>query len=475
MATVAGPSIIGPSLHSDTSSTISTKKHRQKKERRDEMAEDSDASASSSTSRQEKKERKRREKEERRERRRSRSADTSMTSASETEGEGSQSLGQKLNNPLIPKTAKELARMKGKGPAESAFKMVHPEITLCIPPILMHDAHRAANEQLDSLLMRYVPQFGGVLMSYSDLKFMQKLGKIDGDGAFANVLVGVSGLIWAPKIGTRLEGKIKLSTPSHVSLLVHGIFNASITSAHLPSVQEMAHMPKETGFEWQEFPEEEEEEEDVAMQEPAEIKSEEQAEGEAIIETEKASKRESDAAEHEFSASGDKIGEKSTGCWIEKKTGKKLGGESGTVVFTVVGITIANHMISIHGSLLRKPFSIPAPTYVPNASFLSSQGQGNSDVTNQKQAESRRVRFGGHQTSEFAPYEDSDSDEDSDIEEPHFSSANVSQNNIIESTSGKGSKKKRSKVGPKREGETSESESEAEAGREKKKRRKSSK
>ncbi|PWN35715.1 uncharacterized protein FA14DRAFT_121274, partial [Meira miltonrushii] len=147
-----------------------------------------------------------------------------MTSASETEGEGS---------PSIPKTAKELAKTRGKGPAETAFKTVFPDITLCIPPVLMHDAGRAASEQLDSLLMRYVPQFEGVLMSHSNLNFKQKLGKIDGDGAFANVLVGVNGLVWAPKIGMRLEGKIKLSTPSHVSLLVHGIFNASITSAHL--------------------------------------------------------------------------------------------------------------------------------------------------------------------------------------------------------------------------------------------------
>lgn len=474
MATVAGPSMIGPSLQTDSSSKPA-KKHRQKKESRDEAAEDSDASVSSSISKQERKERKRREKEERRERRRSASVDTSMTSASETEGEGSQAGSQKSNeNTSIAKTAKELAKTRGKGPAESAFKTVFPEITLCIPPVLMHDARRAADEQLDSLLMRYVPQFGGVLMSHSKLNFMQKLGKIDGDGAFANVLVSVNGLVWAPKIGMRLEGKIKLSTPSHVSLLVHGIFNASITSAHLPSIQEIAHMPKETGFEWQEFPEEEYE--DVAMQEPTEVKSEEHADGEAVVETENALQSENGGADGETPTNGEEVGEKSTGCWIDKKTGQRLGGESGAVTFTVVGITIANHMISIHGSLLRKPFSIPAPTYVPNASLSSSQKQSNSSLANQKPTESRRVRFGDNQTSEFAPYEDSDSDDDSDIEEPHFSSANVSQNNVVASTSSeKSSKKKRSKVGPKREGETSGSESEGESGREKKKRRKSSK
>lgn len=471
MAAVAGPSMIGPSLQPEMSAK-STKKHHQKNEHRDQAAaEDSDASVSSSASKRERKERKRREKEERRERRRSASVDVSMTSASETEGEGSQA--GRNGHSSIPKTAKELAKMKGKGPAESAFKTIFPNITLCIPPVLMHDPHKAANEQLDSLLMRYVPQMGGVLMSHSELKFLEKLGKIDGDGAFANVFINVSGLVWAPKIGMRLEGKIKLSTPSHVSLLVHGIFNASITSAHLPSIQEMAHMPKETGFEWQEFPEEEYE--DVAMEEPTEIKSEDQTDGEVIDAAEKALQSENEAAADEVPVNEEAVGEKSTGCWIDKKTGERLGGESGTVTFTVVGITIANHMISIHGSLLRKPFSIPAPTYVPNASSIFSQKQNISSAANQKPTESRRVRFGDNQTSEFAPYEDSDSDDDSDIEEPHFDSANVSQNNVVVSTSEKSSKKKRSKVGPKREGETSGSESEGDSGREKKKRRKSSK
>ncbi|MCO5565878.1 hypothetical protein L7F22_019553 [Adiantum nelumboides] len=392
-----------------------------------------------------------------------------MTSASETEGEGSQAGGQKSNgNSSIPKSAKELAKMKGKGPAVSAFNVISPEIILCIPPVLMHDAQKAAEEQLDTLVMRYVPQFEGVLMSHSNLKFKQRLGKIDGDGAFANVLVGVSGRVWAPKIGMRLEGKIKLSTPSHVSLLVHGTFNASITSGHLPSIQEMAHMPRENGFEWQEFSEDEYE--DVAMEDPAEKSSEEPVDGENPVETE------SGEPNDELPTNGEEVGEKSTGCWIDKKTGERLGGKTGTVTFTVVGITIANHMISIHGSLLRKPFSIPAPTYVPNSSSLSSQKQNYSATSNQNSTESRRVRFGGHQTSEFAPYEDSDSDDDdSDVEESHFDSANVSQNIVVESSSEKSNKKKRSKVGPKLEGETSESEGEGDSGREKKKRRKSSK
>lgn len=40
------------------------------------------------------------------------------------------------------------------GAAESAFKYLYPTITIPIPPALIHDPHRAADELMDTLLMR---------------------------------------------------------------------------------------------------------------------------------------------------------------------------------------------------------------------------------------------------------------------------------------------------------------------------------
>lgn len=201
---------------------------------------------------------------------------------------------------------------KGKkmsGPKESAFRYLYPSIDISIPPALVHDPHRAADELMDTLLMRYVPQMSGVLLSHHNVTFLRQHAKIDSDGAYAIVPAGMTCLVWAPEIGMRLEGQIQLSTPSHVSLLVHGIFNASITSAHLPSTMDPSHSSKDTVYQWHEC---ENGESDVKM---------ENVEG--------------GSSNNDFMA--DDTGEKSTGYWVNKQTGEKLGGKDGKVVFTVVG------------------------------------------------------------------------------------------------------------------------------------------
>jgi RPA43 OB domain in RNA Pol I len=45
--------------------------------------------------------------------------------------------------------------------------------------------------------------------------------------------------------------------------------------------------------------------------------------------------------------------EEDMGCWIDRLTGEPIGGVEGKVEFTVVGLTVANSMLSVHGSLLE--------------------------------------------------------------------------------------------------------------------------
>jgi DNA-directed RNA polymerase I subunit RPA43 len=108
----------------------------------------------------------------------------------------------------------------------------------------------------------------------------------------------------------RLEGEIKLSTPSHISLLVHGIFNASITSAHLPSNTAPTSSHKDTIYKWHEF---------EAIDDNVKMEELDDTTGEAI------------------NGVQDDVGEKSTGYWEVEGTGERLGGKDGKVVFTVVG------------------------------------------------------------------------------------------------------------------------------------------
>ena len=169
----------------------------------------------------------------------------------------------------------------------------------------------------------YIPNLGGVLVAHSNAHYLRKEGLIDGDSAFSLAPVSFDAIVWRPELGmelgtcgylelwmlTRAEGSIALSSPSHVSLLLHGTFNAAISAAHLPSsrYEFVSGTPKG------------------------------------------ASKRRSSAQD------------RSVGYWRHKKSGEPLGGEQQTLRFTVISMTIANHMLSLHGSLLSDPFSVPPP------------------------------------------------------------------------------------------------------------------
>ncbi len=85
--------------------------------------------------------------------------------------------------------------------------------------------------------MRYVPQLSGVLITHSPTRFLQDTALFSADSAFATASVGFECVVWRPKIGQFLEGTICLSSPSHVSLLLYGLFNASIPASHIPEDQ----------------------------------------------------------------------------------------------------------------------------------------------------------------------------------------------------------------------------------------------
>lgn len=121
----------------------------------------------------------------------------------------------------------------------------------------------------------------------------------------------------------KLEGKISLSSPSHVSLLLDGLFNASISSQHIDLSQwEFVH-----------------EDPEAADQEGGQGGDEEsQPVGE-----------DDEDAPH------------SLGYWRNKHDFGRLGGTDGKVTFTVVSMTVAKRMLTLHGSLLSRPFSVPPP------------------------------------------------------------------------------------------------------------------
>ncbi|MBW0513931.1 hypothetical protein O181_053646 [Austropuccinia psidii MF-1] len=218
-------------------------------------------------------------------------------------------------------------------------------------------AIEAVNQTLASLLMKYIPSLGSVLLSYMGpptLIFPNQSGRpmrqvadklhrlpiptLPGVG-WGAMDVEVNLLGWRPTVGQKLIGRPTLSSPSHLSLVVYQTFNASIPENHL----------KSAGYYY-----------DISQQIPQSWK--EQG-GLGNL--------------NDKSDSADQLpGNSDQGCWVDPH-GNIVGGTNGLVSFTVISLTIANHMISVIGTLHPDPFSIEPPkeSSIPTSLNISSTNQ----------------------------------------------------------------------------------------------------
>ncbi|KDN38634.1 hypothetical protein K437DRAFT_296294 [Tilletiaria anomala UBC 951] len=231
-------------------------------------------------------------------------------------------------------------------PPQSAYQRVYPLVYMPIPPVWANSPSRAVAELFDTMVMKYVAQLQGVLITHEsdDKLFQSDSARVDADSPYAIVPVGVPCIIWSPRIGMRLEGKISLSSPSHVSLLLQGTFNASISAPHISLKHwEFVH-------------------EDPANSVPS-------------------SEAGSDGTNDHADGDADGHAPHSLGYWRNKKDGSRLGGTSGRLVFTVISMTVANHMLSLHGSLLKRPFSVPPPDEEAKRQLALVPGMGSGGLT----------------------------------------------------------------------------------------------
>ncbi|KAG5342924.1 hypothetical protein C0989_005873 [Termitomyces sp. Mn162] len=174
-------------------------------------------------------------------------------------------------------------------------------------------------------LARYIPALRGVVLSHSNLHFPSKIAVIQADCPFLICPIEFDAAIWSPRVGMKLMGKISLSSPDHVSLLLHRTFNVSIPRHHIPK--------NEWEFEYG----------------PAENDPEYGA-GATTEDTEEGPSK---------STEGD-VG----GKWVHHLTHAKLGDADGYLTFTVIGLTVANEMLSLLGSIQSDPFS---PEHLPES------------------------------------------------------------------------------------------------------------
>ncbi|KAI0072665.1 hypothetical protein K474DRAFT_1667564 [Panus rudis PR-1116 ss-1] len=240
------------------------------------------------------------------------------------------------NEPKVDKKERKEKKSRDKGKAradEGQFKVINATLNVTVPPVFAQNIRGGVQEMLDSMIMRYIPAVQGVILAHDGLRFLEPVATIKADCPFANCQIAFAATVWSPQIGMKLVGKVNLCSPDHVSLLLHRTFNVSIPRHHIPT--------ENWAFEYG----------------PAENDPEFGAEA---------------AAQEGDEKPAGEDGVEGSGRWIHKVTGDKLGGEDGYLEFTVIGLTIANQMLSLVGSIQPDPFSAE---HVPERTIFVGSNQ----------------------------------------------------------------------------------------------------
>ncbi|KII92251.1 hypothetical protein PLICRDRAFT_103985 [Plicaturopsis crispa FD-325 SS-3] len=288
------------------------------------------------------------------------------------------------SDPKVEKSAKKKDKGKSKA-SESDFQDLRASLVVPVPPIFANNPRAGVEEMLDSMVMRYIPALRGVVIAHANMQFVEPTSKINADSPYAISKVGFDATVWSPHVGMKLVGKVNLCSPDHISLLIHRTFNASIPRHHIPTDQwEFEYGPAEND---------------------PEFGTGAVAEGEL----------EEDAIKIDHTAEESEGG----GKWIHKVTATPIGGKDGFLEFTVIGLTVANEMLSLLGSIQLDPFS---PDHVPdtgNAKRAASEPA--SDISLDDLAVDNQLDVGREEEEEsIRQYEKEEEEEGEEEEEDPF-------------------------------------------------------
>jgi DNA-directed RNA polymerase subunit E'/Rpb7 len=128
---------------------------------------------------------------------------------------------------------KKLAECTG----ESSCKRQTIRMIFSLCPSDLEDIIREIKRSLRQNLLKYVPGMDGVLLAFDNVRIVPNGGLIAGvilnEQPHIHYLADMDTLIFSPSKDMRLLGTVTECFESHVGILVHNFFNASISSDQL--------------------------------------------------------------------------------------------------------------------------------------------------------------------------------------------------------------------------------------------------
>lgn len=153
------------------------------------------------------------------------------------------STNRKRKQFAIPKSTNPI-----KDGVSECFQKFTTSLYISLAPCHLNNPVNGIKAQhLDPLVMSYFPKAQGVVLSYSNIKISDdnithdtdgstiSIAKVSSSSPFSFFWISVDLLIWRPQLGDVLEGYIYMQTASHIGLLLHDTFNASIKKYNIPN------------------------------------------------------------------------------------------------------------------------------------------------------------------------------------------------------------------------------------------------
>jgi DNA-directed RNA polymerase subunit E'/Rpb7 len=106
------------------------------------------------------------------------------------------------------------------------------ELTLALLPGALGNLDKSINDSLRLFLLKYSDGLEGVVLSFENVKILAD-GVILNDLPNVHYDVAADVLVFCPTVGCKLQGVVTESFHSHLSLVVHHYFNASIPAEHM--------------------------------------------------------------------------------------------------------------------------------------------------------------------------------------------------------------------------------------------------
>jgi len=118
---------------------------------------------------------------------------------------------------------KELERLAGE--ADSGICKVQDEIHIALPAKYLNDMALGLVTFFNKQVNSYHPKLNGILAGYGKLQLLTNMGRVINEEPQIHVDVRSEFWVFRPEVGCELRGVVTKKSPSHISCLVHGVFN----------------------------------------------------------------------------------------------------------------------------------------------------------------------------------------------------------------------------------------------------------